>query len=46
MQDVRNWCVGVGLGVEVFDPQAVRESGQVFFYKSDYTGMNGEHCIS
>ena len=22
------------------------ESGQIFFYKSDYTGMNGEHCIS
>ena len=22
--EMRNWCVGVGLGVEVFDPQALR----------------------
>ena len=44
MQGVRNWCVGVGLGVEVFDPQALRVGR--YFYKSDYTGMSGEHCIS
>ena len=45
MQDVRNWCVGVGLDVEVFDRQALMRMGR-FFYKSDYTGMSGEHCIS
>ena len=30
MQDVRNRCVGVGLGVKVFDPQALRV-GRFFF---------------